>query len=332
MVSHLTHRAKILEGRYLQDIREPVIVDIASNDGTMLTGYQNPRAKLVGIDPLISVVSDYYPKSALKIADFFSVKAYEKKTDKKAHLVTSLSVIYDLESPETFARSVYEILEEGGVWHFEQSYLPTMIKALSYDTICHEHLLYLSLHDINRILMKTGFQILEVTLNSANGGSIAVTAVKSKVKQKSSPFASYLLMKEEKDGIVDGTAIRKFATLACLHKEEFRDLVRRFQWEGYSINGLGASTKGNVLLQWLGLDSSVIEKIGDVNSRKYGKQTPGSGIPIVPEDQVLSSGNSRTLALVLPWHFRAGIIEKSRPLLERGGSLLFPLPQIEVVA
>jgi hypothetical protein len=76
----------------------------------------------------------------------------------------------------------------------------------------------------------------------------------------------------------------------------------------------------------------VIEKIGDVNSRKYGKQTPGSGIPIVPEDQVLSSGNSRTLALVLPWHFRAGIIEKSRPLLERGGSLLFPLPQIEVVA
>ena len=332
MSSHLTHRAKVLESKFLKNISEPIIVDIASNDGTMLAGYQNPNAKLVGIDPLISVVSDCYPKGAIKIAEFFSAAAYKKQISSRANLVTSLSVLYDLDSPETFASDVYEILEENGVWHFEQSYLPTMIRTLSYDTICHEHLLYLSLHDIEGILKKTGFQILDATLNSANGGSIAVTAIKSMSVQKSSPFVDYLLIKEIKEGIIDGTAIKHFAVLANRHKVELMQLMSNYKDEGYLINGLGASTKGNVLLQWLGLDCSVINAIGDVNPRKYGKQTPGTGIPIVPEHKVISSGNSKTLTLVLPWHFRVGIIEKSFTLLEGGGSLLFPLPQIEVVA
>ena len=332
MVSHLTHRAKVLESKFLQNIPEPIIVDIASNDGTMLAGYKNPNAKLVGIDPLISIVSDCYPKGVIKISEFFSAKAYNAKFSSRANLVTSFSVLYDLDSPKTFAADVYEILEENGIWHFEQSYLPTMIRTLSYDTICHEHLLYLSLHDINRILHKTGFQILDATLNSANGGSIAVTAIKSNLVEKSSPFVNYLLMKEIMEGIVDGKAIKHFADLANIHRVELSQLIRNYQENGYMINGLGASTKGNVLLQWLGLDSKLIDAIGDVNPRKYGKQTPGTGIPIVPEELVMLSGNPKTLTLVLPWHFRVGIIEKSASLLEGGGSLLFPLPQVEVVA
>lgn len=332
MVGHLTHRAKVLESRFLQSIPSPIVVDIASNDGTMLTGYRNPAARLVGIDPLISVVSDCYPGGATKIAEFFSADVYQSQISSKANLVTSLSVLYDLDSPETFASGVHEILEDEGVWHFEQSYLPTMIRTLSYDTICHEHLLYLSLHDIERILKKTGFQLLDATLNSANGGSIAVTAIKSKSVRKASPFVDYLLVKEVKEGIVDGTAIKHFAKLASAHKLELTQLIKNFQANGYLINGLGASTKGNVLLQWLGFDSLIIQSIGDINPRKYGKQTPGTGIPIVPEEQVMLAGNAKTLTLVLPWHFRVGIIEKSTRLLESGGSLLFPLPQVEVVA
>ena len=332
MVNHLTLRAKVLESKFLRNIPEPVIVDIASNDGTLLTGYQNLKAKLVGIDPLISVVSDWYPQGTIKIEEFFSASAYHSQISTKANLVTSLSVLYDLDSPETFAFDVFDILEEDGIWHFEQSYLPTMIKTLSYDTVCHEHLLYLSLHDIDAILKKTGFQLLEASLNSANGGSVAVTAIKSTSLHKSSPFVEYLLQKESDEGIVDGTAIKHFAELANRHKAELTRLVKDFREDGYLINGLGASTKGNVLLQWLGLDSSLIQSIGDVNSRKYGKQTPGSGIPIVPEEQIMAAGNSKTLTLVLPWHFRVGIIDKSISLLESGGSLLFPLPQIEVVS
>ena len=332
MALHLKRRAKILESRFLSQIPNPIIVDIASNDGTLLSGYENPDSKLVGIDPLISVVSDHYPTGATKVPQFFSAAAYREQGLSKANLVTSMAVLYDLESPATFASDIYEILDEGGVWHFEQSYLPTMIKTLSYDTICHEHLLYLSLHDILRISQESGFQLLDASLNSANGGSIAVTAIKSESQIESSPFVKYLLQKEVSEGLADGSMIRDFAIQAVEHKTQLRGLIRNYQEAGFLINGLGASTKGNVLLQWLELDSTVISSIGDVNSRKYGKQTPGTGIPIVPEEIILQEASSKSLTLVLPWHFRDGIIGKSTSLLERGGSLLFPLPQIEVVA
>ena len=332
MALHLKRRAKILESRFLSQLPNPIIVDIASNDGTLLSGYENPNAKLVGIDPLISVVSDHYPVGATKIPQFFSATAYREEGLSKANLVTSMAVLYDLESPATFAADIYEILDEGGVWHFEQSYLPTMIKTLSYDTICHEHLLYLSLHDILRISQESGFQLLDASLNSANGGSISVTAIKSESQIESSPFVKYLLQKEVSDGLADGSMIRDFAIHAVEHKIQLRALIRNYQDAGFLINGLGASTKGNVLLQWLGLDSDVISSIGDVNSRKYGRQTPGTGIPIVPEKNILQEASPKSLTLVLPWHFRDGIISKSTLLLERGGSLLFPLPQIEVVA
>ena len=332
MALHLKRRAKILESKYLSQLPNPIIVDIASNDGTLLSGYENPNSKLVGIDPLISVVSDYYPVGATKIPHFFSASAYRERGLSKANLVTSMAVLYDLESPATFASDIYEILDEGGIWHFEQSYLPTMIKTLSYDTICHEHLLYLSLHDILRIAQESGFQLLDASLNSSNGGSISVTAIKSGLQIDSSPFVKYLLQKEISEGLADGSMIRDFALQAKEHKNQLRELIKNYQEAGFLINGLGASTKGNVLLQWLGLDSTVISSIGDVNPRKFGKQTPGTGILIVPEQIILQEANSKSLTLVLPWHFRDGIISKSTSLLERGGSLLFPLPQIEVVA
>jgi hypothetical protein len=332
MALHLKRRAKILESRYLSQLPNPIIVDIASNDGTLLSGYENPNSKLVGIDPLISVVSNHYPVGATKIPQFFSASAYHDQGLGKANLVTSMAVLYDLEHPATFASDIYEILDEGGIWHFEQSYLPTMIKTLSYDTICHEHLLYLSLHDILRISQASGFQLLDASLNSANGGSISVTAIKSESQIESSPFVKYLLQKEISEGLADGSMIRDFAIQSQEHKIQLRELIQDYREAGFLINGLGASTKGNVLLQWLGLDSAVISSIGDVNSRKYGKQTPGTGIPIVPEETILQEANPKSLTIVLPWHFRDGIISKSTSLLERGGSLLFPLPQIEVVA
>jgi hypothetical protein len=332
MALHLKRRAKILESKYLSQLPKPIIVDIASNDGTLLSGYENQDSQLIGIDPLISVVSDYYPAGAVKIPHFFSASAYSERNLGKANLVTSMAVLYDLESPATFASDIYEILDEGGIWHFEQSYLPTMIKTLSYDTICHEHLLYLSLHDIQRIAQESGFQLLDASLNSANGGSISVTAIKSNSQIKSSPFVEFLLQKEISEGLEDGSMIRDFATQAKEHKVQLTELIQNYREAGFLINGLGASTKGNVLLQWLGLDSTVISSIGDVNSRKYGKQTPGTGIPIVPEEIILQEANAKSLTLVLPWHFREGIIGKSTSLLEHGGSLLFPLPQIEVIA
>jgi hypothetical protein len=332
MVNHLKSKARALEARYLQNHQKPTIVDIASNDGTLLSGYINSDAKLVGIDPLIEVVSDFYPTNASKIKEFFTAESYFASNSEKVNLVTSLSVLYDLDDPKRFVNDIALILEEGGIWHFEQSYLPTMVDTLSYDTICHEHLLYLTLNDIRNLLDGSGMQLIDASLNAINGGSIAVTAQKMPVTYKQTPFVSYLLNLENLKGYGTNLPVRNFAANSENHRIELKNLIEAYKSEGFEINALGASTKGNVLLQWLGLNEDYIKTVGDINPRKFGKQTPGTGIPIVDETQVLTQNQARSISIVLPWHFRNGIVVNCQSYIHNGGSLLFPLPQIEVVS
>ena len=331
MISHLHSKARILEEKYLS-FDKPIILDIASNDGTFLAGFSRNDLIKVGIDPLIEVVSNCYPQDTLKIADFFSKEIYFANMNEQCQLVTSMSVLYDLDDPRKFVSDIADILAEEGIWHFEQSYLPTMVQTLSYDTVCHEHLLYLSLHDISKLLTDSGLQILEVSLNSTNGGSIAVTAIKTKKTISMHPFVKFLLDKEIEEGYQNGDKLREFANRAELHRTALLKLLRDLKISGSKIVGLGASTKGNVLLQWLQLDEDLLERIGDVNSRKFNKRTPGSDILIVDEKEIIDGANEKTIAVVLPWHFRDGIIIRSEALLAKGGSLLFPHPGIEIVS
>jgi len=332
MQSHLRSKARMLETKYLSTKNTPLVVDIASNDGTLLSGFKSRSTIKIGIDPLIDVVADFYPEGSIKSAEFFSSETFLKLGTKKADLVTSLSVVYDLRNPIEFATQIYEILSDEGVWHFEQSYLPLMLETGSYDTICHEHLLYLSLADIQNILIASNFQILDVSLNSVNGGSIAVTAVKSKELITASPFIEFLLRKEKSLGITDGSSVDLFASKIRNHATELRELLSTYKNRGYRVAGIGASTKGNVLLQAAELDSSLISAIGEVNPRKFGRQTPGSSIQIIPESAILTEDAKKTLILVLPWHFRDSLLPKFEDFIKEGGTVMFPLPRIEIVA
>jgi hypothetical protein len=313
-------------------ISNKIVVDIASNDGTFLDGFNSMEIVRVGIDPLISVVSDKYPVGTHKICSFFSSRAYFDQLQKPARLVTSMSVLYDLDNPILFAQEVYNILEDGGIWHSEQSYLPTMVDTLSYDTICHEHSSYFSLHDLKRIFDAAGFQIMEASLNSVNGGSIAISVIKSKEPITQDPFVQFLLEKEIQEGYQNGDRLIRFAADAEIHRRQLRDLIDNYLSLGYVIKGLGASTKGNVLLQWLNRDSEKISAIGEVNPRKFGRQTPGTGIPIIDENEVLADDPENTIILVLPWHFRDGLTKRAAEFLRNGGKLLYPLPEIQIVS
>lgn len=331
MVKHLLSKAQTLERRYLMHIKDPVVVDIASNDGTLLAGYASSNIFKIGIDPLINVVSDHYPKNSKKINSFFSSETYWKCHDSQANLVTSLSVLYDLEDPVSFASQIFEILAEEGIWHFEQSYLPMMLQTSSYDTICHEHLLYLSLNDIMKILIQAGFQLKSASVNNVNGGSLSVTAIKSKNMHPASPFVEFLLSQEAENGILDGRQVKSFVESLEIHSKNFKNLISNYKDKGFDVVGLGASTKGNALIQLSGLSNSDIRVIGEVNPRKFSKQTPGSAILIVPEDDIVSNATEKTIAIVFPWHFRENLLEKLHGYLNAGGKLLFPLPQLEVV-
>ena len=332
MVEHLQQKARVLERKFLRSIEKPVVVDIASNDGTLLSGYMSDTVIKIGIDPLIEVVADYYPVDAIRVSEFFSTSAYENLGIGPANLVTSLSVIYDLDRPVEFANQIYEILQDGGIWHFEQSYLSLMLETNSYDTICHEHLLYLSLTDIQRILKEANFQLLDASINSVNGGSIAVTAIKTNEVINPSPFVRYLLKVENETGITDGSRINSFSDQFRKHAIALKSLITEYKELGFDVIGLGASTKGNVLLQAAGIDAHLVRAIGEVTPRKFGKQTPGSSIPIVDESNLLNGASEKTLAIVLPWHFRENLLPKLEQYLSQGGKLLFPLPDIEMVS
>jgi hypothetical protein len=335
MAAHLQNKARSLEETHLKG-NERIIVDIASNDGTLLSGYLNPNSKFIGIDPLISAFNDKYPTSATKIESFFNAEAYFEKVGRPADLVTSCSVLYDSDDPRNFVRDVAKILAPGGIWHSEQSYLPTMVSNLSYDTICHEHLLYLRLTDIKDWCAESQLNLVSVEFNDINGGSFAFTAQKCYSGEglaKLPSQISQILENEIKAGF-DQTlvALRDFETAVAGHIKAFRMEIERIKSNGFEIYGLGASTKGNILLQTIGLTSQEIVAIGDVNPKKHGLFTPKTGIPIISEEAMVSSANEDAVFIVLPWHFKRSIIKSLKHKYpNRRFKLLFPLPIVEYI-
>ncbi len=333
MKSHLQSTAEFIEN-WVKPGRNDVIVDVASNDGTLLSGYSSNTNKLIGIDPLINIFADKYPTGAIKINEFFSKESYFKNTDQKAKIITSFSVFYDLEDPVKFSQHIENILEEDGVWVLEQSYLPMMIGSLGFDTICHEHLLYLSLNDFDRIFKQVGLQIFEAKLNDVNGGSIQLYVKKpSNSNYEISPYVKWLLEWETLSGVTSFESCSVFAKNVAEYSLQLRKLVESYKELGYFIFGLGASTKGNVLLQYCNL-GELIEEIGEINSKKFGKITPGSNIPIVNQDKLIGSQNldaTNQLGIIIPWHFRNSIKSSAEGYMSKGGKLLVPLPFPEVI-
>ena len=327
MVEHL--RAKV-EGLLRVQPLAPgdVVLDIGSNDGTTLSFYPS-TAKLVGMDPTASKFRKYYPGHVQVVPEFFSSAAFLAATGgARAKIITSIAMFYDLERPMEFMRQVFESLADDGVWHFEQSYLPSMIDALSYDTICHEHLEYYALAQIRWMAERVGFRIVDASLNDVNGGSFAVTARKG-ASGASSPGVRDLAAAEAERALDTLAPYEKFAAAAARHRDDLVGLVRDLRERGKRVFGLGASTKGNVLLQYCGFTTRDLECIAEVNEDKFGALTPGTKIPIVSEAEALA--RAPDYFLVLPWHFRSGLLRAHAKFIAAGGKIIFPLPRIEIV-
>lgn len=331
MVDHL----KSIVGRILDRITiepEDLIIDIGSNDGTLLSFYPSDTATLVGIDPTAQKFREYYPDHVHVMPQFFSSEVVKTSFGgRRAKAVTSISMFYDLEKPIEFMRDIHEILADDGIWVLEQSYLPTMMEMNAYDTVCHEHLEYYALRQIKWMADKVGFMIVDVGLNTVNGGSFAVTLAKTTSNhEENTNLVEEFLGRERALGLETLEPYREFGQRVKDHKNDLRSLVQRIRSNGQTIMGLGASTKGNVVLQYCGLTREDIPSIAEVNQDKFGRLTPGTHIPIMPETEALAL--QPDYFMVLPWHFREHFVSKESQYLESGGKLLFPLPSIEVVS
>jgi hypothetical protein len=328
MVQHL--ESKITKLAKIYEINsKSVVLDIGSNDGTSCNKWLNFTQNVVGMDPTANKFKDFYNSQVTFISDFFSAKNFLSRSS-KADLITSIAMFYDLEDPVAFAIDIHDSLTENGVWHLEQSYLPSMLAANAYDTICHEHVEYYSLTSLKEIFERSNLSIVDVSLNDVNGGSIAVTvAKKTNSKYKFPEYASWLLKQEAYDLYENPTTkLRDLPQRVEKHRDSLVSLLKRLRNQG-EIWGLGASTKGNVLLQYCELDSSLLTAIADVNPDKFGKVTPGTRIPIKSEDEWMIA--QPRFSLVLPWHFKQTFLIRNKKYLQNSGQLIFPLPRIEVV-
>lgn len=329
MVEHLGELAARVQRR--KPLSEgDVVLDIGSNDGTLLGMYPAEGITRLGIDPTAAKFAEFYPAGTTFVPGFFSADAYFGAVDQRASIITSISMFYDLNDPVGFARQVAACLADDGLWVLEQSYMPSMLRTTSYDTVCHEHLEYYSLENLRWILGQAGLRIIDVRFNRVNGGSFAVTAAHETSKHHADDtLVDWFLAQERRMRFDTPTPFRNFEARVFEHRADLTELIRTLVDSGKTIVGLGASTKGNVLLQFCGFGPDDIAAISDVNPDKHGSYTPGTGIPIVSEDEARAMRPD--YFLVLPWHFREGIVRREAEFLRAGGGLIFPLPEIEIV-
>ncbi|MCK5610524.1 methyltransferase domain-containing protein [Candidatus Pacearchaeota archaeon] len=307
------------------------VLDIGCNDGTLLSHYSN-EFKKYGVDPSdvaqeikgnVTVVQDIFPSDELTSC----------LQGKKLDIITSIAMFYDLEDPIKFTKGIKNILSPDGIWIIEMSYMPTMLKMTSYDTICHEHLEYYSLAVLEYIFKEAELKVVNVSLNQINGGSIRcyVTHAANFTYKKNEFVQNIKAMHQDEFDLELDTdkPYKNFQDRVNVHKEELVTLLKKLKKEKKRIHIYGASTKGNTILQWCGIDNRIIDFAAERNPDKYGAHTLGTDIPIISETE--SRAMNPDYYLVLPWHFKEEFIEREKETIERGIGMIFPLPTIKVV-
>lgn len=339
MVDHLKQIAAKLSGFVSIGPRSnDVILDIGSNDGTTLKEYTqfNPAVQWpltrIGFDPSGEQFAQYYPEDITLVPDFFSAEKFMGVSGgRKAKIITSIAMFYDLPDPLEFACEVKACLEKNGIWFIEQAYLPRMFENNAFDVICHEHIEYYSMTSIHYILHAAGFDVIDFGFNDTNGGSFWIMAARSEddIDPVSPGALEFVLEKEGINYVNEASTYKRFNEKIKQTKISIVSLLEHIAETGQSVMGYGASTKGNVLLQYCGIGPELLPCIGEINEDKFGHVTPGTQIPIVAEEWVRANNPSNLF--VLPWHFKKGIVQREAKYLESGGRLIFPLPYVDVV-
>jgi hypothetical protein len=311
-------------------------LDIACNDGTLLSNVPN-WCERFGVDPADDSFLNESKQHGTIIQDYFSRSVLPENF--KAKVITTIAMFYDLQDPDSFVKDVYNSLEDDGLWVVQMSYTPLMLKQLAFDNICHEHMYYYSLFNIKKIFERNGFKILNCTLNDVNGGSFRVYAIKDTANVKD--FANQqmrdvfefnvnsLLAYEETLKLDSVDTWKDFYNRINDLKNKTVELLESIKSQGKKVYGYGASTKGNTLLQYFGIDSSLVQKLVERSPYKFGLIAAGSNIPIISEEEMRQ--DPPDYLLVLPWHFIDDFVRREVDFLENGGKFIVPCPIFNVI-
>lgn len=324
----------------LQD--NDIWLDIACNDGTLLRQIPSNLIKL-GIDPAEDSFHVEASKHGTVIQDYFSYDAYKRTGygDRKAKVITTIAMFYDLMNPHPFIEDIKSVLDDDGIWVLQMSYTPLMLEQLAFDNICHEHAYYYSLSSIMSLFAEHDLKVVDCDLNDVNGGSFRVYVQKTVANANSfgtvplrdvCNFRTNSILQYEREhfNLNDISVWNKFQQNIEELKEQTVSFIKTEKANGKIICGYGASTKGNTLLQWFGLDHTLIDAIAERSPYKFGLKTVGTNIPILSEEEVRNM--KPDYMLVLPWHFISEFVKRESEFLRNGGKFIVPCPRFEIIS
>jgi len=327
----VSEASSILDGTWSEKPSKRNVLDIGCNDGTLLSSYEG-GTRLFGVDPSDIAGSNGLDMTLVNTV-FPSATATEAFKNVKFDVVTSIAMFYDLEDPVGFAREVASVLANNGIWVVEMSYLPLMLAQNSFDTICHEHLEYYSLAALEYIFEAAGLRVFRISLNEINGGSIRCYVCHEQNSllggEVDRDFLRRIRLREFELALDTSAPYEQFVRRIEVLKQKTKSLLSEIKRRGQRVHVYGASTKGNVILQWYNLDTGTIEAAADRNTEKVGSRTVGTDIPIISEEE--SRASRPDYYLVLPWHFRREFLEREKETILAGSKFIFPLPELVVV-
>lgn len=298
-----------------------IVVDIGCNDGTLLQNYERDLTR-VGFEPATNLVENAKKVTHLIVNDFFSAENYFRLVREKARIVTAIAMFYDLDEPNSFVKDVKTILAEDGVFLIQMNYLGDMIERSTFDNIGHEHLEYYSLTNLKPLLERNGLMPFDVEFNEINGGSFRIYIQHQGGQYSTSERISETLQKEAVS--LSTLAYADFARQTERIKRTLLNFITAERAKGKTIYVYGASNRGNTILQYFGLDHTVITAAAERNPNKWGFKTIGTGIPIISEEEARSQ--KPDYFLILPYAALSEFLGREKEYFASGGKFIVPLP------
>ena len=330
IIDHFQKYADSVYRKFLKSKKDPFVVEIGSNDGTLLTKFSKYSINVMGIEPAKNLAR-ISRKAKIKTKNtFFSFSLAKKISNKqKADLVIANNVLGHIDDLNNFIKGISILLNDDGVFVFEVPYGLEMIKNLEFDTIYHEHVSYFLIQPLSKWLNKNELEIFNIERQKVHGGTIRVFVSKKNIFKISKSVKN--LKKQEKDyGLNKLQTFMQFSKRIVNLKLSLKKKIEKFKQENNLIFGYGAPAKGNVLLNYCDIDNKLLDFIIDTTILKQGKFTPGTKIPIISPNKKPKI-HSKMIALMLAWNYKSSIIKNEKNFLKNGGRFLIPIPKAELI-
>ena len=306
--------------KFVRISKKDLVLDIGANDGTLLKYYKN-KSLTLGCEPAKNLQKELKKNCHYKMENFWSFEEFLKISSKfnlpKPKIITAIGMFYDLEDPNKFIRDAALSLDDEGIFIAQLMCLKSMVSQNDIGNICHEHIEFYSLKSLKFLFETNGFEIFRIEENELNGGSFRIYCRKYKTGSIKFPYEN---VKEMMKSFVKRAKLNKKRTIGFLNKKKY---------EGKTIFLYGASTKGNTLLQYYGINNKLIPYAAERSPEKWNKYTVGTGIKIISEKKARRM--KPDFFLVTPWGFIDEFKKREIKWRKTGGKFIVPFPKMKIV-